>query len=178
MKWPFAYLWDSAQHYLQFAAEAVEQQSLWTKGYRLARVAPWALAAVRDLPERVRLVVLAEDWCTDGAASVPVLARWAFESGLELRVLRRDEHPEVMDRYLSGSSRSIPVVILLTEDMEELGWWGPRPAALDSWVQEQVANGRDRKSLLPEIRRWYAKDRGESVLREILAMLPVAVNGR
>src|SRR2546427_9519585 len=28
---------------------------------------------------------------------------------LEMRILRRDEHPEVMDRYLTGTARAIPI---------------------------------------------------------------------
>ena len=47
--------------------------------------------------------------------------------GLELRMLRRDQHPEVMDRYLTNGSRSIPIVIVLDEEFRELGHWGPRP---------------------------------------------------
>lgn len=35
---------------------------------------------------------------------------------LELRVLRRDEHPEIMDEYLTNGSRSIPVVIVLDRE--------------------------------------------------------------
>ena len=175
MKWRFAHLWDSAQTYEDFAAAAVAQKSLWTDGYRLWRVPAWATEAAQALPERIRLVVLAEDWCSDGANSIPLLAKWAAQSPqLELRLLRRDAYPQVMDQYLTGGlSRSIPVVIVLTEAMEELGWWGPRPAPLNTWVQEQYAQGRDKSSLLPKIRHWYLKDRGETMLREILALMPV-----
>ena len=75
------------------------------------------------------------------------------------------------DRYLTGLARAIPVVIVLTDQMEELGWWGPRPLALQAWTTGQRAAGRDKKDLYPEIRRWYAKDRGESTLREVLAVM-------
>ena len=174
MRWPFADLWKEALPYKEFAEQAVEQKSLWTDGYRLAHVPRWAWDAAAELPERYRLVVLAEDWCSDGANTVPLLAKWAALSPhLELRILPRDKYPQVMDRYLTGGlSRSIPVVIVLNEDMKELGSWGPRPRALNTWVQEQFANGRAKQELLPEIRRWYIKDKGESVLREVLALMP------
>ena len=99
---------------------------------------------------------------------MPVVARLADAvPELELRVLRRDEHPEVMDRYLTNGSRSIPVVIALTEDFAELGHWGPRPSELQSWV---LANRQTipKSELYPQVRRWYARDRGESTLREVL----------
>ena len=61
--------------------------------------------------------------------------------GLELRIVLRDEHPEVMDRYLTNGSRSIPIVIALDEEFRELGHWGPRPRELQAWVMEQPAHG-------------------------------------
>ena len=57
--------------------------------------------------------MIAEDWCGDASNTIPILAKLVELPGLELRVLRRDEHPEVMDRYLTDGSRSIPIVIAL-----------------------------------------------------------------
>ena len=55
-----------------------------------------------------RLLVIAEDWCGDAANTIPVLAKWAEQvEGLELRIIPRDEHPQVMDRYLTDGSRSL-----------------------------------------------------------------------
>ena len=85
------------------------------------------------MPHGVRrsLLVIAEDWCGDASNTVPIIAKLADATeGLELRIIRRDEHPSVMDRYLTNGSRSIPVVIALDEDFRELGHWGPRPAEL------------------------------------------------
>jgi hypothetical protein len=171
--WPFADLWDRALAYQQFVRESTEHCELWTGVYRLAKVPEWATLEAAALPGRLRLVVLAEDWCGDATNTVPVIAKWAEQTpNVEMRILRRDEHPEVMDRYLTNdTARSIPVVIVLTEAMGELGWWGPRPKALQQWTMEQRAAGREKKELYPEIRRWYAKDHGETTLREILAVM-------
>ena len=79
--------------------------------------------------------MIAEDWCGDASSTVPVLAKLADAvPGLELRVILRDQHPEVMDRYLTNGSRSIPIVIALDEQFRELGHWGPRPRELQAWV--------------------------------------------
>ena len=174
MTWPFPGLWDAALTYEQFVeAAAPAHRDLWRSVHRLARLPEWARARAAALPEPRRLVALSEDWCGDAVNAVPVVARLVeLSPNLAMRVLRRDEHPEVMDRYLTGGvARSIPVVIALTADMRELGWWGPRPAELQAWVMAQRAAGVAKKALYPEIRRWYARDRGESVLREVLALL-------
>jgi hypothetical protein len=135
-------------------------------------VPAWAKEEAAALERKFRLVVLAEDWCGDASNTVPVLAKWAEQTtNVELRVLLRDENPAVMDRYLTGTARAIPVVIVLTEEMEEVGWWGPRPEALQAWTKEHLALGADKKALYPDIRRWYARDKGETTLREVLAVM-------
>src|SRR5690606_33724710 len=94
---------------------------------------------VAALPGRWHLLVLSEDWCGDAANSIPVLARLAeLAPNLELRLLSRDENPDLMDAHLTnGTARAIPVVMLLDEDFVERGWWGSRPAELQRWVVEE-----------------------------------------
>jgi hypothetical protein len=171
--WPFADLWDRGLTWEQFLTQSTAHCELWKGVYRLARVPAWAVEAASRLEARFRLVVLAEDWCGDATNTVPILARWAEAvPNVEMRILRRDEYPAVMDRYLTGGkARSIPVVVVLTEAMEELGWWGPRPRALQSWTADERAKGRTKAELYPEIRRWYAKDKGETTIREVLAVM-------
>ena len=172
MTWPFADLWDRALTYERFVKESQEHCELWTGVHRLARVPDWAVEQAVALGARFRIVVLAEDWCGDATNTVPVLAKWAeLTPNVELRILRRDEHPAVMDRYLTGTARSIPVAIILTEAFEELGWWGPRPAELQAFVLDQRRAGRTKQDYYADVRRWYAKDKGESTLRGVLAVM-------
>jgi len=174
MLWPFASLWDAALTFDQFVKASTKNCEMWTGVYRTAHVPAWALAEVQRLGggSRFRLVVLAEDWCGDASSTVPVVARFAEASGIALRILRRDEHPEVMDRYLSPSgARAIPVIVILSTAMEEIGHWGSRPAELQAMVMAERAKGRTSKEYFPEVRRWYARDRGESTLREVLSAM-------
>jgi hypothetical protein len=171
MIWPFAHLWDGALTYERFVRESKQHCEMWTGVYRTARVPEALVAEGAALGRGFRLVAIVEDWCGDASNTVPVVARWAeLVPNLELRLLRRDEHPDLMDRYLTGTSRSIPIVVALTDGMEELGRWGPRPAVLQAWVLEKRRAGAG-KELYPEIRKWYAQDKGESTLREILAVM-------
>jgi hypothetical protein len=159
-------LWEQALTFDRFVAEAAVNQALWSGVHRQAQIPTWAWEAAATLGP-LRLLVLAEDWCNDTVSTVPVLARLAEAvPGIELRILRRDEHPEVMDQYLTDGARSIPVVILLNERCEEIGRWGPRPAFLQEWV---LANrGMEKAARNLEVRKWYARDRGETLLREVL----------
>jgi len=177
--WPFAPLWDSALTFAQAVeASAPEHKGLWAAMHRTARIPEALVAETTALGRRFRLLVISEDWCGDAVNTVPVLARWAESApNLELRIVRRDENPALMDAYLTGTSRSIPVVVVLTGEMEEVGHWGPRPSELQAWVVERKRGGAG-KEIYPEIRKWYAKDKGESTLREILAVMALAPGHR
>jgi hypothetical protein len=90
------------------------------------------LEAFRALPRPVRVVVLAEDWCGDVIANLPVLGRLAEESRkLDVRVFLRDQNDDIMQRYLNkGQFKSIPVFVFFDEDFRELGHWIERPASV------------------------------------------------
>lgn len=167
----FRALWEHALPYHQFVQEAGANRDLWTGMYRIARIPEWAIAAARSTGTKHHLLVIAEDWCGDGTSTIPYLAKLADESRcLEVRVLRRDQHPSVMDRYLTGAARAIPIVIVLDREFRELGHWGPRPGALESWARE-ARKSMDKAELYPLVRRWYARDKGEATLREVLGLL-------
>jgi hypothetical protein len=164
----FRELWEVALPYERFVAASEQHRGLWEGIYRLMRVPEWAFQAVPPGTRR-RLLVIAEDWCGDASSTIPAVARFADAvPGMELRVLRRDEHPELMDRYLTNGARAIPIVIVLDEAWRELGHWGPRPAALQAFVMENRPLV-PKAELYPQVRRWYARDRGETTLREVLA---------
>jgi len=169
-------LWDRALTYEEFVKQSTEHCELWTGVYRLARIPDWALARACELGVPFRLLVLAEDWCGDASNTIPYVAKLGHLAHcLEMRILRRDEHPAVMDRYLTGTARAIPIVIVLDGQFREVGHWGSRPAQLQAWVME-ARRTTPKEQLYPRIRRWYAKDKGESTLREILALLPERVS--
>jgi hypothetical protein len=57
-------------------------------------------------------------------------------------------------------------VIVLDESFQEVGHWGPRPAVLQEWVMTNRAMPKGER--YPRIRRWYARDKGETMLQELL----------
>jgi hypothetical protein len=157
--------------YVRFVSQADDNRSLWEGVYRTSRMPQWALEKACETGKHRRLLVIAEDWCGDASNTVPILAKLGDEADcLTMRVLKRDEHPAVMDRYLTNGSRSIPIVIVLDDGFEELGHWGPRPSELQRWVMEHK-DRMPKGELYPQVRRWYARDRGASTLREVLQIV-------
>lgn len=164
----------SPQAYL--SEHVVEHRALWEGVYRGAVVPPELLARAAAAGGPWRLLVLSEDWCGDASNTVPVLARLAEAApNVEMRVLKRDEHPALMDAYLTNGARSIPLAIVLDGGYRPVGRWGPRPAALQAWVlAEKAAGTRPPAELYREVRRWYARDHGRTTLEEVVSILETA----
>ncbi len=167
----FGAVWELAIPFLRFAEDAVENKSLWDGVFRTAKVPDWAKDRLRNSSDKYHLLVIAEDWCGDASNTVPVLAKLGEEvESIDVRVIKRDEHLDVMDAYLTRGARSIPIAILLDGNFSELGHWGPRPTELQKWVMDNK-DKVPKEELYPQVRRWYAKDKGESTLREVLDLL-------
>jgi len=133
------------------------------------------LRVLQDVPEPLLWVVLTEAWCPDSAQCVPVLAKISESfPKISLRLLLRDDNPDVMDAFLTNGSRSIPKLICLRADTgEELGTWGPRPAELQRTVMAHKADpqGVGHDEFLASVQLWYAKDKTTSLQRELEGLL-------
>lgn len=152
-------------------------EDLWRATARRAALHEDALARIASVPGHWRLLVLADDWCGDAVNTLPVIARLAeAAANLDLRVLGREEAPEIMDRHLTGGARSVPVVILLDEQGAARGWWGPRPRILQAWFESR-GRGMEKAERYLELRRWYARDRGVTTAREIADLVWCGAHG-
>jgi hypothetical protein len=93
---------------------------------------PDTLRFFKGLPRPIKVVALAEDWCGDVIANLPVLGVLARESGkLDVRIFYRDQNLDLMERWLNqGKFQSIPVFAFFDDDFRELGHWIERPASV------------------------------------------------
>jgi len=93
---------------------------------------PEAIRFFRSLPEPLNVVVLAEDWCGDVIANLPILGRLAKEVGkLNVRIFYRDQNVDLITHWLNqGKYQSIPVFAFFDKDFRELGHWIERPASV------------------------------------------------
>lgn len=169
--------YESAPTFEAFVAGAQQNKQLWESTYRLARVPESFVDRVRALPTKVHLLVLNEDWCGDSVNTLPAIAKLVSlaPERVDVRILGRDANPDLMDAHLTGTSRSIPVVMVLDEDYAERGWWGPRPKELQAWA---VGPGKalDKADRHRELRRWYARDRSLTTLEEVVSMMERATS--
>lgn len=160
-----------APEFEEMLASAQKNADLWAAVWRRARVPEELLRRVAALGGAWHLLVLSEDWCGDAVNTVPVLAKLAeLSPNLDIRVLARDHNLDLMDAHLTGTSRAIPVVIVLDDRFVERGWWGSRPAELQRWVMGP-GQTLDKEARYREVRSWYARDAGRTTLEEVVATL-------
>jgi hypothetical protein len=152
-------------HYTKLGAARMKR---WEKLYEPEEAFLLELKATLSAGEQ--WLVFSEPWCGDAAQNLPFIAKWAKALGVDLRILLRDEHLELMDEFLTNGGRSIPKLVRLTPDFEVLSSWGPRPAPLtehyNSWrAQEDF----DYSQWVLFAQEWYNTDKGKSLEVEFLA---------
>lgn len=117
-------------------------------------------------------LVITESWCGDAAQSMPIINKFAeANEQIELTVLLRDEHPELMDEFLYNGTRSIPVLIVYDWESEAVTHvWGPRPSTANKMVADyKVAHGKLDAEFKKDLQHWYNKDRGTTIITDLQA---------
>jgi hypothetical protein len=104
------------------------------------------LVAKENGPAKV--LALGEDWCPDVVRGLPVMARIAEASGMELRIFPRDDNLDIMQEFLNeGKYESIPTFVFYTRDHELIAFWSERPAKANAELHQlrSLVDGKDRE---------------------------------
>lgn len=128
---------------------------------------------LKSVTEDQYWMVLTEDWCGDSAQNLPYFAIWSrINVRIKLRILKRDENPDIMDHFLTnGTSRSIPKIVGFNSNGEVIFQWGPRPAAAQNLVTELKETGCTKEDINKDLHLWYARNRGEELEKEFSEIL-------
>jgi hypothetical protein len=118
--------------YQQYKEQMTRNREQFEKNETQFSPAAADVEAFRQLPQPLNVAVMAEDWCGDVIANLPVLGKLAQTSGrLNLRVFLRDQNLDIMDQFLKeGKFRSIPVFAFFDQDFKPVGHFIERPASV------------------------------------------------
>ena len=130
-------------------------------------------AVATALPRGVRMLVLNEFWCGDGAQILPVheAVVLASQGTVAVRVLMRDDNLDVMDLFLTNGGRSIPKTVLLDQECQVLGTWGPRPEEAMDLVKRIKSDPAIAHTYSREVHRWYTQDATQATQAELAVLL-------
>jgi len=141
---------------------------------KTTKLLPELASAVASLHGHYIGLVITEGWCGDAAQIVPVIEAVAQASAGHLRTayILRDDNLDITDKYLTGSSRAIPKLVVLRADtLTEVLHWGPRPAEAQALLTKLKAEGMAHDDYVREIHAWYAHDRTQATQHELLALV-------
>lgn len=129
------------------------------------------VAASLEVPQT--WLVLTEGWCGDAAQNIPVLNKIAEENkNISLQLVLRDEHPELMDAFLTNGGRAIPKMIVLDEAKNVIDTWGPRPSTATKMVSDyKEEHGGLDADFKKDLQVWYNKNKGENVQEDVIEIL-------
>jgi hypothetical protein len=93
---------------------------------------------------------------------------------LKVRIIARQQWPEVFVRFLTNGGEAIPKFIFLSDRFVECGHWGPMPEA----CRELIARGKacgDVAAARKKVAALYEADGNRrEVVRELLRLVDVA----
>ncbi|MBO6523922.1 MAG: thioredoxin family protein [Balneolaceae bacterium] len=163
---------NNTESNLNYTKLNIQRSSRWDKrGIILTEVEEM----IRNINRSQTWLVITEGWCGDSAQILPFINKMAeLNSLITLKVILRNEYPEVMDAFLTdGKSRSIPKVIVLdTETLEVLGDWGPRPLETQKrYLDERGKPEIGAKEAAKNLHIWYARDKGKTSQNEFASVL-------
>lgn len=117
-------------------------------------------------------MALTEPWCGDSAQCLPCLEILAeSHPHITIRFLLRDDNLEIMDRYLTGGKRSIPLLVAFDPAGGELFRWGPRPAEAQAVFDAATAEGLEKPAKLEKLHLFYGRNRGRVLDAELVDVL-------
>lgn len=122
----------------------------------------------------LKFLTITEGWCGDASQIVPVVHQLAQKLNIENRYISRDENLNLMENYKTNGSISIPIVIGLNGEGEEVFRFGPRPQhGMDLLKQHKENPDKYSKDDFHEdLQQYYNSNKGKDIVNEILALIP------
>lgn len=97
---------------------------------------------LHGIERTVPILAICEPWCGDVQRQLPILARMCAENeNLDLRIVNRDAHLDLMERYLTNGTLAIPVFVFFNHEFVEVGNWKARPLVCRQIISRAKAAG-------------------------------------
>ena len=129
---------------------------------------------VADAKTNVTWLVLTEGWCGDAAHALPVINKLAaLNDGIDLKIILRDDHDELMNHFLTNGGKAIPKLIAIDNTTNEIvNTWGPRPSIATKMVQEYKAeHGALDPEFKQDLQMWYNKNKGANISEDLAGLI-------
>lgn len=159
--------YDNAD-YFQYTKMNRSRMNRWLKQNPLTEETK---AVIASISQKQQWIVITEPWCGDAAHIVPILYLMSGENDhISFSLQLRDSGSEI-EQYLTGGTRSIPILIVRDANGNDLFHWGPRPAAAKKVyeaLKEKKADFEETKIALQQV---YNSDKSTGIQQEVCTLL-------
>lgn len=177
----YAALWRQGQTWPQFRDAIDARPQLWARTQSIVAI-PDAVAQRARALGTWKLLIVADDDCSDSGNVLPYLARLSeLAPNLEIRITPDDERGQrLKETHRAPDGRAaFPLLVLLDDGWRDRGCWVERPAQLQWWYMTRghALMDSDPDTYRREKLGFYDFDHGESTLNEVLGMIEAARSG-
>ncbi|TNJ44209.1 thioredoxin family protein [Tamlana fucoidanivorans] len=158
---------DSSEALVEYTKLNQRRMKRWDK---TTKVSEATKAMISSLPHKMTWLLITESWCGDAAHVVPVINKLAaLNDNIKLHIVLRDEHPELMDMFLTNGARAIPKLLIIDDETGDvLSTFGPRPSEATQMVKAyKGAHGKLTAEFKEELQVWYNKNKGQNIIEDI-----------
>lgn len=161
---------NQSLEYVEYTKLTLQRIKKWDKILVLNET---TISSLKNISGNYQWLVIVEAWCGDVGQSLPALKAMADAAHIELRVVMRDDNPELMNEFLTNESMAIPKLIVLdSKKFDALGSWGPRPKE----AQKILMEGKNLKNLssaqvYQNLHLWFAKNKQQDIQMELLEVM-------
>ena len=142
---------------------------------KTTKVSEELVGQMKQISSNQTWIVFSETWCGDAAQNLPVIGKIAERNDqIELKVIFRDEHRELMGHFLTNGGRSIPKLVSVSENHDVLFTWGPRPSTAQEMVMDWKSSPEPKKpyvEFVVELQKWYTQDKSSTLQEEFLKLV-------
>jgi len=134
-----------------------------------------AIDSIKNIEKPLTWLVLTESWCGDASPALPAMHKIVeLNPKISLKIVLRDKNVELMNHFLTNGGMSIPKLITIENETGDiLNEWGPRSMAATELVENyKETHGELTPEFKEELQVWYNTDKGKSVLKDLVALLP------
>jgi len=162
---------EQTDAYKQYTVLNDKRMKRWDKTFKISEE---QITQVKAFNRKIIWLVITESWCGDAAPTLPVMNRITQENqNIQLKIVLRNEHPELMERFHTNGKLSIPKLIMIDQHTHDIiDTWGPLPSIAKKIADDyKASNGQLTASFKEELQHWFNADKGKNTINDLLQLL-------
>ncbi len=130
-------------------------------------------AELSQFPNDFQVIIITEVWCGDAGQLVPFFQKIYNFMKVPVRYVYRDQNNDLMEKYLTNGSASIPILVAMDEIGKEIFRFGPRPKKAMNMLAMHKENPEvySKEEFQMDLQKFYNQDKGLSTYNELKVLM-------